>query len=361
VNGSGIRLSVVISTWNRRGLVTQAIDSVIGQLYEGPLEIVVVDDGSTDGTTQELSARYAARTLPPNRRLIIHSKPHTGISGTMARGIDLSTGEYVSMCNSDDFWEPVRAAELLAEVEKTPGTLIHTTCKTRMADGYQLPGGPQYRHCRETDYAVDAGGYTPLEYPGNVTLRDLLPYQPWQKFYFRGALAIFPRKFMHGVFTMPQGLLFEETWFLFAAMMQGAIRYARCNSYVQRIHGQNDSLPGTRTGRDMERIRCNLVLLEHAIPVLRTRPNQDVALTRRVERRARIDRYRLNVGSGLGFGKVIRGLSATDVAAEPREILSYTLTAKAPAVHDFLARTRQSLTGKRSDEQVRPSTPLHGR
>lgn len=334
----GTSLSVVVTTWNRRGLVCQAIDSVIGQQCEGPLEIVVVDDGSTDGTLQELSARFASRILPANRRLIIHSKPHTGITGTMGKGIDLCSGDYVALCNSDDLWEPDRATELLAEVEKTPNALVHTTCKIRMLDGF-LHG-----HYSETDNAYASGKRIPVEYPGNITLRELLLSQRRPGLAFGGGLTVFPRKLVQDEFAMPRGLWHEEIWLLFAAIMQGGIRYAALNSYVCRIHGQNESLPETRAGRWLEKTRAELTFLEHAIPIQRRRASGDVALLKRVETRTRVLKYQLDINRGSSCRKALRGISLTDVLAEPRVIFSSTLGAKMPSLHGFLRRTRQRLS-----------------
>jgi glycosyltransferase involved in cell wall biosynthesis len=350
VHSEGIALSVVISTWNRKNLVWQAIDSVIGQHYDGLIEIVVVDDGSTDGTLQELSTRYAARALPPNRRLIIHPNPHTGITGTMGKGIELCSGEYVSMCNSDDTWEPQRAAELLAEVEKTPNTLVHTASKIRMLDGFQLPGGSRYRSFRETDDTVGLCGFSPVEYPGSITLAELLLDQTGSAFYIRGCMTVFPRMFLQGEFTMPAGLIVEEIWFMFAAMMQGGIRYASCNSYVQRMHGLNDSLIKGRGIPEPERVQYRLTFLKHVIPILRSRPNPDFALLRQVEARARVDKYLLDIAGGSGLRESIRGMHLSDVLVEPRSALSYALRAKVPSLHGFLQRMRQRLS-RSSHEQ----------
>lgn len=298
-----------------------------------------MDDGSTDGTLQELSARYATRALPSNRRLVIHSKPHTGITGTMGKGIELSSGDYVAICNSDDLWKPRRAAELLAEVEKTPNTLIHTTCEIRMLDGFQ------HRLYRETDDPIGLGGYTPVQYPGNVTLRELLMGQRRPRSYFGGGLSILPRKFMLGEFAMPQGLWHEEIWFLFAAMMQGSIRFANLNSYVQRMHGQNESLPETRAGREVEKLRCDLAFLEHAIPILSSRTNRDSALLRRVETRAHVLKYQLDINGESSCREALRDISLSDALTEPRAIFSLTLAAKMPSLHGFLRGMRRRLTG----------------
>jgi hypothetical protein len=333
-------------------LVWQAIDSVIGQQYEGPLEIVVVDDGSTDGTLQELSTRYGDRILPANRRLIICAKPHTGITGTMGKGIELASADYVAMCNSDDLWEPTRATELLAEVEKTPNTLIHTACKIRMLDGFQ------HRLCSDTDDPVGLFGYIPVEYPGNVTLRELLLGRMRPGLTFGGGLTVFPRKFMQGELAMPEGLWHEEIWFLFAAMMQGAIRYVNCNSYVCRIHGQNESLPETRAGRELDMIRRRLAFLEHAIPILRNHVNRDVSLLKRVVTRAHVIKYQLDINGGTSFRQALRVISLSDLLTEPREILLLTLASKTPSLHRFLRRMRLKLTGKGPAGQVGLSKPL---
>ena len=51
------RLSVVIPTWNRAGLVGDAVESALGQ-EGGDLEVIVVDDGSTDGTAEVIERRF---------------------------------------------------------------------------------------------------------------------------------------------------------------------------------------------------------------------------------------------------------------------------------------------------------------
>jgi hypothetical protein len=329
-NAKGPALSVVISTWNRKDLVTQAIDSVIGQEYEGPLEIVVVDDGSTDGTIQELSARYAARTLPSNRRLIIHSKPHTGITGTIAKGIELSSGDYVAQCNSDDLWEPVRATDLIAEIERTPNVLIHTNAKDRMLDGFQ------HQYLTENDDHLRLDTYAPVECPGNLTLLEVLLGQRRTRLSFSGGLSVFPRRFMQGEFVMPVGLWHEEIWYLFAAIMQGGIRYADTYSCIYRVHGKNECLEEMRVGRETEHIERDLTFLEHAIPVLRNHVSYGDALLKRVETHTRVVKYLANVSTGSSCREALRGLSLSDLLSEPRNILSSTLRVKVPSLSRFL-------------------------
>ena len=97
--GEGPLVSVVIPTWNRRQLVQEAIASVVAQTY-GNFELIVVDDGSTDGTIEELR-----KLTDPRLRLI--ACPHSGVTAVSRnRGIETARGEFVAFLDSDDLWLP---------------------------------------------------------------------------------------------------------------------------------------------------------------------------------------------------------------------------------------------------------------
>jgi glycosyltransferase involved in cell wall biosynthesis len=90
-------VSVVIPTFNRAYIVGRAIDSVLQQTYR-PIEIVVIDDGSTDDTRQ-LIGSYG----PPVRYVY---QPNGGVSSARNHGLRISRGEYVALLDSDDRWFP---------------------------------------------------------------------------------------------------------------------------------------------------------------------------------------------------------------------------------------------------------------
>jgi glycosyltransferase involved in cell wall biosynthesis len=104
-------VSVVIPTYNRRHLVVEAIESVLAQTYR-PLEIIVVDDGSTDGTEEELSRfKDKLRYLRQENR---------GPSAARNLGIRAATGEFVALLDSDDLWEPAKIEKQVALMERSP-------------------------------------------------------------------------------------------------------------------------------------------------------------------------------------------------------------------------------------------------
>jgi glycosyltransferase involved in cell wall biosynthesis len=92
-------VTVVIPTHDRRALLDEAIDSVLAQTYPR-WELVVVDDGSTDGTVEHVRARGDAR-------ITVIASPRLGHAGRLRNlGIAAAAGELVAFLDSDDVWLP---------------------------------------------------------------------------------------------------------------------------------------------------------------------------------------------------------------------------------------------------------------
>ena len=97
---TGSIVSVVIPTYNRSACLPRAIDSVLGQTH-GAVEVIIVDDGSTDDTGEMMKRRYGS-----DRRVQYHYQANTGISGARNAGLARATGAYVALLDSDDEWLP---------------------------------------------------------------------------------------------------------------------------------------------------------------------------------------------------------------------------------------------------------------
>jgi glycosyltransferase involved in cell wall biosynthesis len=102
-------VSIIIPTYNRQEYVQEAIDSVLAQTYTD-YEIIVVDDGSTDGTGEALQARYGSRI----RYLW---QENQGESVARNHGIELAQGEYIAFLDSDDLWLPSKLEQQVAYLE----------------------------------------------------------------------------------------------------------------------------------------------------------------------------------------------------------------------------------------------------
>jgi len=96
MSGDAPRFSVVVPTYNRADSVAATLDSVFAQTF-ADLEVIVVDDGSSDGTLEAL-----ARIDDP--RLIVVAQQNAGPAAARNHGVRRARGEYVAFLDSDDRW-----------------------------------------------------------------------------------------------------------------------------------------------------------------------------------------------------------------------------------------------------------------
>ena len=102
-------VSVIIPAYNYAQYLAEAIDSVLAQTYE-PIEVIVVDDGSTDNTPQIL-AHYADRIRAIRQR-------NQGESVARNTGISAARGEMIALLDADDTWEKTALTDLVAVLKQ---------------------------------------------------------------------------------------------------------------------------------------------------------------------------------------------------------------------------------------------------
>jgi len=105
---TGSRVSVILCTYNQRSFILDAVESALGQTHPD-LELVIIDNGSTDGT-RELLEPFRSQ---PNVRLLLHES-NAAITTRMNEGIAASTGEFISILYGDDMYLPEKTARQLA-------------------------------------------------------------------------------------------------------------------------------------------------------------------------------------------------------------------------------------------------------
>jgi len=93
-----MKISVVIPLYNKRDTILRALNSVFGQTFQ-PKEIMVVNDGSTDGSEQ-----IVADLAHPLVKLI--SQPNQGVSNARNKGIQEANGKWIAFLDADDEWLP---------------------------------------------------------------------------------------------------------------------------------------------------------------------------------------------------------------------------------------------------------------
>ena len=122
-------VSVIIPTYNRAGLVRQALASVKTQTFRD-FEIVVVDDGGTDGTYEALAAEAGLRLLRLPRR--------QGVAAARNTGAAAARGEWLAFLDSDDLWLPDKLARQISWLEGMPDSLICQTDETWVRRGVRV-------------------------------------------------------------------------------------------------------------------------------------------------------------------------------------------------------------------------------
>jgi len=110
-----VKVTFVIPTYNCAKYVTRAIDSCLEQTYKD-FEIIVVDDGSTDGTREMLIDKYQGKNLP----IMIHTKNNGGTASALNTGIKWAKGEFIHWLSADDMLRPEALEMILPEIEKRP-------------------------------------------------------------------------------------------------------------------------------------------------------------------------------------------------------------------------------------------------
>lgn len=158
------RVSVIIPTFNRHQKVARAISSVLGQTFLDR-EIIIVDDGSTDGTPVVLSqfgARIVREKLPTNR----------GVSAARNAGIMKSNSPLIAFLDSDDYWLPRKLAEQVAFLDHHADALAVQTDEIWVRNQRRV--NPKKRHTKPSGDIFQPSLKRCLVSPSAIMLRRSL-------------------------------------------------------------------------------------------------------------------------------------------------------------------------------------------
>jgi glycosyltransferase involved in cell wall biosynthesis len=153
-------ISVIIPTYNRPDMVIEAVDSVLNQNFPD-MELIVVDDGSTDETLDRLDA-YGSRVT-------LLSQANKGVSAARNYGVSKSSGRYVAFLDSDDFWLP---GKLFAQMDfflNQPDARICQTEEIWVRRGHRV--NPKFKHHKPSGMIFSQSLALCLVSPSAVMLR----------------------------------------------------------------------------------------------------------------------------------------------------------------------------------------------
>lgn len=129
--------SIVIPTYNREQFIKDAVDSVLNQT-DDDLELIVVDDGSTDATAGLLN-------LMPDERLRVITQDNYGPAHARNRGIDAAQADWICFLDSDDRFLPQKLATIKTAIAVRPDIKIFHTNERWFRNGRELPQKKKHR------------------------------------------------------------------------------------------------------------------------------------------------------------------------------------------------------------------------
>jgi len=109
--------SVIIPVYNVLPYLREAVDSVLTQDFKGEFEVILVDDGSTDGSGA-VCDEYAKQEVSQNIKIKVIHKPNGGLSSARNAGLDVAKGEYIVFLDSDDWLELESLKTFYVELSK---------------------------------------------------------------------------------------------------------------------------------------------------------------------------------------------------------------------------------------------------
>ena len=139
-----MKISVVIPTYNRIALVERAIDSVLMQSIK-PFDIIVVDDGSDDGTSEMIKKKY--------RSINLVQQQNSGVSAARNNGIKHAKGDWIALLDSDDEWTEKKLENQVNRLIKNPDYHFCHTNEIWIRNGVRV--NQKKRHQKYGGYIFD--------------------------------------------------------------------------------------------------------------------------------------------------------------------------------------------------------------
>jgi glycosyltransferase involved in cell wall biosynthesis len=197
-------VSAVLAVYDGERFLAEAIDSILAQTYE-PVEVIVVDDGSTDGSAG------IARECKQIRYIF---QPHRGHPAALNAGIDASTGEFIAFLDADDLWMPEKLSLQIPYLIEHPDA-GHALALLRnfVEPGAELPPRPTQDLLVSDEALLTVGTL--------VARRDVFE-----------KVGLFDTDYVHG---------YDVDWFVRAKEAGVALGIVRETCLLRRIHGRNMS------------------------------------------------------------------------------------------------------------------------
>lgn len=217
-----MNVSVALPTYNGTPYLSEQLDSILHQTRP-PDQIIVCDDGSTDGT-RDVLADYRDRY--PDLFEIQHNEENLGVNPNFEKAIQLCDGDLIALADQDDIWKPEkleRQCRAYREADPTPTLVYHNSTITDES--------------LEPQYSL----WDPLRhYPGrNETSREHFEHLVEQN-YVQGATVLFDADLREHVLPMVDDRFPHDYWMAMVAALTGTLCEIDEELLLYRQHDEQD-------------------------------------------------------------------------------------------------------------------------
>jgi glycosyltransferase involved in cell wall biosynthesis len=206
--------SVIIPVFNGAATIASAIDSALAQEFGGELEVIVVNDGSTDATSSVLDAYRG--------RVTVLDRVNGGPAAARNAGVRASRGQYVAFLDADDIWMPGKLEKTLEALDSDSGAAMVYTNASMIGAGDEMLG---------TTYTPAAERRAPTMEDMLSGLWNILPSTSVMKRTTFDAIGGFREEFATG---HPQ---WEDSYFMLVAREHGRFVYLDEPTVLYRVAG----------------------------------------------------------------------------------------------------------------------------
>ncbi|MFI3327563.1 MAG: glycosyltransferase family 2 protein [Rikenellaceae bacterium] len=196
-----IKVSIIIPVYNTEKYLRECLDSIVGQTLQ-EIEVVCVNDGSTDGSL-EILKEYAAK----DSRIIIVDKENEGAGESRNKGLAVAKGDAVIFFDSDDYMEPSALEVMYKALMRDVSDLV--VCRSMEIDEDGAALGP-INYSVKSNLIDGKSKFSPLDYASHIF--QIFVGWPWDKLYRRS-------------FIIDSGLQFqnlrnsEDTFFILISLV----------------------------------------------------------------------------------------------------------------------------------------------
>lgn len=204
-------VSIVMCVYNGEGFLQEQLESVLNQTYSN-YELLILDDRSTDNSVSLIKTYQETN----NRIRLIQNSTNIGFNRNFEKGILLSQGELISICDQDDIWLPEKIEELVTNIGSAK--LIYSNSELINEQGSSLN--------RTLDYK--------LIHVDNPCFKAFLDSN-----FITGHTCLFRRELIKDILPLPENVTYYDKWIGLVAAYVGEVKYYNKVLTKYRVHANS--------------------------------------------------------------------------------------------------------------------------